>query len=441
MKRWRRYIVYVLTVLCLAAGASICWAEYEYIDISKPFLRKIPLAVPRFKNASSDSKETQLSEMASNFLSDSLDFTGYFKLLDRGAFLYDPQTDGIMTATINFDNWKVIGAELLITGRYEQKDGRIAIELRLFDTFKARSILGKRYNGNVEDQRKIILRFCSEVIQYLTGSKGIFNSKIAFVSTGSGIKEIYTCEFDGHNSRRLTFNNAITLFPAWSTDGKWMAYTSYKGDKPDLYIKNLGNDHENSIARQGINITPDWVPGKFELAATLSFSGDPEIYLLTGEGKIIKRLTRKSGSDVSPSWSPDGKKFAFVSNRSGNPQLYIKDVASGGVRRLTYQGNYNTQPSWSPRGDKIAYSSRIDGAFNIIVIGLDGEDPVQLTYDAGDNEAPSWSPDGSLVAFSSNREGPSRIYVMTAYGTDQRRLLVSTGEQSNPKWSRSHTNN
>ena len=441
MKRWREIFGCVLILIFLVAGTRICRAEYDYIDISKPFLRKIPLAVPQFKNATGELKEKQLSGMASHFLSDSLDFTGYFKLLDQGAFLFDPQTDGIITPSINFENWKVVGAELLITGRYELTGGKIKIELRLFDTFKARNILGKRYSGNVEDQRSIILRFCSEVIQHLTGSGGVFDSKLAFISTSSGNKEIYTCEFDGYRPRQLTFNKAITLSPAWSTDGNWMAYTSYKRDKPDLYIKNLTNEHENSIARQGINITPDWVPGKFELAATLSFSGDPEIYLLTGEGKIIKRLTRKSGNDISPSWSPDGKKFTFVSNRAGSPQIYIKDITNGEVRRLTFKGRYNTQPSWSPRGDKIAYTSMLDGWHNIVVIGLDGEDAVQLTYDSRDNEAASWSPDGSLIAFSSTREGPSRIYVMTAYGTDQRRLLVITGEQTNPKWSRSHTNN
>ena len=442
MKLWRWCGIYVSLLIFGFIGSQTCWAEeYEYIDISKPFLRKIPLAVPLFKNISGNSKETQLSRLAADFLAETLDFTGYFKLLDRDAFLYDPQQDGVITPNINFQNWTVIGAELLTTGRYELKDGRIGLELRLFDTFKGRRILGKRYSGKIEDQRSIILRFCSDVIHYLTGNKGIFDSKIAFVSTGSGKKEIYACAFDGHNPRRLTYNNAISLFPAWSSDGKWLAYTSYKKEKPDLYIRNLVDNSENSIARQGINITPDWVPGKFELAATLSFSGDPEIYLLTGEGKIIKRLTRKSGSDVSPSWSPDGKKFAFVSNRSGSPQIYTKVLTTGEIRRLTFEGRYNTQPSWSPRGNKIAYSSQVDGWHHIFVIGLDGADPVQLTYGTGDNEAPSWSPDGSLIAFSSTREGPSRIYVMTAFGTDQRRLLVLNGQQTNPKWSRSHTNN
>jgi len=441
MNRRIKLYIFIIGVILITFGSATCWAEYDVIDITKPFLRKIPLAVPLFKNVSETAEEKQLSEAAADFLSDTLEFTGYFKILDRGSFLFDPERSGVTMSTMNFQNWTVVGAELLVTGFYEAKDDRISVELRLFDTFKARRVIGKKYTGSKTNQRSIILRFCGDVINYLTGNRGIFGSKIAFVSNGTGNKEIYTCAFDGYDPRRLTHNNAITLFPAWSTDGKWMAFTSYKAGNPDLYIRNLGQEQETKFSEQGINITPAWRPGKFELAATLSFSGDQEIYLLTGSGKIIKRLTKSRGIDVTPSWSPDGKKFAFVSNRAGSAQIYIKDIVSGKVRRLTYEGRKNTQPSWSPRGDKIVYTSAVSGGHDIYVIGIDGQDPVQLTYESRDNEAASWSPDGSLIAFSSSRAGPSRIYVMTAYGTDQRRLLVLAGQQTNPKWSTNHLNN
>ena len=441
MRRRIGLYIFIIGVILLAFGSQTVWAEYDVIDITKPFLRKIPLAVPLFKTAGGSAEEKRSSEQAADFLSDTLDFTGYFKILDRSAFLFDPDRNGVTLAELNFQNWTVVGSELLITGYYELNNDTISIELRLFDTFKARRVLGKRYSGKLSNQRDIILRFCTDVIHYLTGNQGIFGSKIAFVSNGTGNKEIYTCAFDGYDPRRLTVNNAITLFPAWSTDSKWMAFTSYKGGNPDLYIRNLANGEEARIAKQGINIAPAWAPGKFELAATLSFSGDQEIYLLTGSGKIIKRLTESRGIDVAPTWSPDGKKIAFVSNRAGSAQIFIKDLDSGNVRRLTYEGGKNTQPSWSPRGDKIAYTSEMSGGHDIFVIGLDGREPVQLTYDSGDNESPSWSPDGSMIAFSSSREGTDRIYVMTAYGTDQRRLLVLAGKQNNPKWSMNHLNN
>jgi TolB protein len=441
----RRSIVFITLgfilfapMLCLAQSSP---DQYDYIDISNPFLRKIPLAIPLFKNVSGSGSEAESSKSAADLLASSLEFTGYFKILDRGAFLFDPAKDGVLEPQINFANWTVIGAELLITGLFEERDGRIAVELRLFDTFKGQRMLGKKYTGQIADQRKIIHRFCSEVVEYLTGNKGMFASKIAFVSTGTGNKEIYSCEFDGYNSQQLTRNHAISLFPAWSSDGRYLAYTSYKGGKPDLFIKNLAEMQEVSVAENGINITAAWVPGKFELAATLSFSGDQEIYLLTGSGKIIKRITDMRGSDVSPTWSPDGNKMAYVSNRSGTPQIYIQDLATGKARRITYEGNYNTQPNWSPRGDKIVYSALVDGRHNIFVMDVEKLEPVQLTFESGDNESPSWSPDGSLIVFSSNREGPYRLYVMNAFGTDQRRLLIMSGEQTNPKWSLNVFNN
>jgi TolB protein len=443
--RWLKSAFHII-VATVFIGSALCFAQsdkdqYEYIDISNPFLRKIPLAIPLFKNEFGTESEKRLSDSSADLLATSLEFTGYFKLLDRGAFLFDPQKDGVLTPQINFANWTVIGAELLVTGLFKESDGNITMELRLFDTFKGRRIVGKKYSGKKAEQRRMIHRFCMEVIKYLTGHRGVFGSKIAFVSTSTGNKEIYSCAFDGYNPQQVTRNRSINLSPSWSTDGRYLAYTSYKNRKPDIFIINLAERQETSINKKGLNITPAWVPGKFELAATLSFSGDQEIYLLTGSGKVIKRLTNIRGIDLSPTWSPDGNKFAFVSNRSGSPQIYIQDLTSGKVRRLTYEGSYNTQPSWSPQGDKIVFASVMDGRRNIVVMGLDGQQPLQLTHESGDNESPSWSPDGSLIVFSSNREGPFRIYVMTAFGTDQRRLLKLTGEQTNPKWSMNDFNN
>lgn len=430
-------LMLVLTVIGMAGGAAAqpSGESYQYIDIRNPFLRKIPLAVPFFKNLNGGAREDDNSRKAADFMAGSLDFTGYFKILDRSAFLFDPQKSGLSAGEINFQNWTVVGAELLTTGTYEQSGDSVQMELRLFDTIKGRQILGKRYSGNASETRKMILRFCAEVIYYLTGNKGIFNSRIAFVSTGSGKKEIYTCDFDGYNPTRLTYNDSISLFPSWSPDGRHIAYTSYKGGKPDIYIRSLADKREAVISNEGMNITPAFTPDRFELAATQSFSGDQEIYLLTGTGKMIKRLTNSRGSDVSPTWSPDGRKIAFVSNRTGGPQIYVLDLDTGNERRLTFEGKYNTQPSWSPRGDKIAYSSQVGGFHQVFVIDADGQNPLQLTRNGGDSESPSWSPDGSLIVFNSTREGPSRLYVMTAFGTDQRRLLLLNGEQMNPKWS------
>ncbi len=422
-----------LLAAILVPGRAL--AAYDYININNPFLRKIPLAVPVFKAQSGGQDELEAAVANADLLAETLDFTAYFKILDRASFLDDPSRPKIAETEISFANWTGVGADLLITGGVVLGVESVEFELRLFDTYKQKMLLGKRYRGNIGDQRQIIRRFCAEVIYLLTGQRGIFESRLAFVSNGTGNKEIYICEFDGHNPQPFTRNGAINLSPAWSSDGQWLAYTSYARGNPDLYIRNLSDKRGAVVSKKGLNITPAWVPGAFQLAATLSFEGDQEIYLLTGTGEIIKRLTRSGGSDVSPSFSPDGKRMAFVSSRSGSPQIYVQEVDSGSAARLTFEGTYNTQPAWSPRGDRIVYTARIGDRHQICLIGLDGRGAVQLTRSSGDNESPAWAPDGSLIVFSSTRGGSSAIYIMTAFGTDQRRLLDLPGEQSSPKWS------
>jgi TolB protein len=444
MGRLKRVLMAMMAAVVSMNGASVFAQSYDYIDITNPFLRKIPMAVPVFKSMTPSTREQAICEEASALLSETLDFTGYFKLMAPGAFLEDPETMGIIKENIEFRNWTVIGAEYLVTGGVLITGDQLIIELRMFDTLKQSLVegLGKRYITRLEDHRlrKIVRTYCSEVIFQLFGTRGIFTSKIAFESKKDGVKEIYTCDFDGYDTQQVTRINDIAMSPAWSSDGQWLAYTAFVGEKRNLYIKHLSDNRGHVVDKPGVNMSPAWVPGKFELTATLSFSGGYKIYLLTGEGKIIKKLTNKYGIDVSPSWSPDGKKFAFVSDRAGSQQIYIKDTETGQVQRLTYDGKQNTSPSWSPKGDKIAYTALNDGLFNIHVIGADGSGDIGLTHGAGDNESPSWSPDGSLIAFSSTREGISRIYVMTAFGTDQRRLLVLPGEQSTPRWSHNLTN-
>ncbi len=433
-----RIIAGLLTAwLMLATAAS---AGYDTITITNPFLRKIPMAVPEFMSLSNTSEEVVLARETADILSETLEFTCYFKMIDRAAFLEQPKETGIDLNNINFKNWSDIGAEFLVTGGLMLKKDMVVFEFRLFDVFKAQMLTGKRYKGRVVDQRKIVRRFCGEIVELFTGRRGIFESSIAFVSTGPGNKEIYVCEFDGYNPRRITSNDVIDMSPAWSSDGQWLAYTSYRKGKPDLYLQHMTENRGVVFDRPGVNISPEWRPGRFELAASLSFSGDQEIYLLAGTGKIIRQLTKSWDIDISPTFSPDGKRIGFVSKRGGTPQIYVMDIASGHTERLTFEGGYNTTPEWSPVGDKIAYSSMDNGHFQIRVVDAGTKEIVRLTENQGDNESPAWAPDGSLIAFSSTCEGgKAKIYVMTAAGTDQKRLLTLPGEQTSPAWSRGMT--
>ncbi|ACL04836.1 WD40 domain protein beta Propeller [Desulfatibacillum aliphaticivorans] len=423
--------LFLLIMTVLAGSASA--ARYEYW-INNPFLRKIPIAIKDFEPKTVNEEPRQAAVQAKEWLVSGLEFVRYFQILPEESYIIG-DGEGLTAQTINFANWVSIGADHLVTGGLDLRDGVLVLELRLFDVPRNRLIVGKRYKGRVEDMRKMIRRFCVEIVTELTDSRGVFGTKIAFVSNGPGNKEIFACEYDGFDPQQLTSGSKIALSPAWSGDGTHMAYVSYADGPPEIFIRNLAQKRGVKVAYKGINVTPAWDPTRFALAATLSLNGDQEIYSLTGNGKIIKKLTNNWGIDVSPSYSPDGKRMAFVSNRGGSPQIYIMELDTGQTSRVTFDGKYNSAPAFSPRGDRIAYCGMVDGTFDVFTVRTDGTDLQRLTDHPGDDEEPSWSPDGTLIAFSTTREGKAKIYVMTSHGTDQRKLLELEGAQTQPAWS------
>ena len=435
LKYCKRFLVSGIIAVWLFAPMPLCARQHTYINIKDPFIRKVPLAVPEFKPLSGTEVESLHGEMARKILVEGMAFTGYIDVMDSATFLEKPAISGITAVDLHFKKWSSIGAELLVTAGIVEQQGAIRLEMRLFDPFKGKLVVGKVYTGRVSDLRTMIHRFCGEINVYLTGKRGVFGSRIVFVSRVGENKEIFISDFDGYNLRQETHHGSITLSPSLSQNGQWLAYTSYVNGKPDIFVQNLKTRQKATITFKGMNITPGWVPGKFELVATLSLDGDQEIYLLSGKGEILKRLTRSWGIDVSPQVSPDGRKLAFVSRRGGTPQIYVKDLDTGGVMRVTFQGKYNTSPAWSPTGDKLAYVGIVNNKIDIYIKGFDGAAPMQLTRDQGDNEDPSWSPDGGFIVFSSTREGVSKIYVMTSRGSEPRALINLPGAQTDPQWS------
>lgn len=437
MKRILSHTILPVILFFFLLGALEAIAkDVDFIIISGPTVKKTPIAVTQFKAMGNRSSEKREGNTARRILTDALNFTGYLKTMNPVAFLANPAETGIAKSKINFRDWTGIGADYLVTAGIREQSGKIRMELRLFDTINQKRLVGSVYTGSRSTIRTMIHRFCSDISEALTGNPGVFTSRIAFVSTVNGKKEIFACDFDGYDVRRLTRDKSICLSPAWSHDTRWISYVSYKSGRPQIYIKNLKENRGSIVAYKGLNTSPDWMPGQLKLAASLSFSGDQEIYLLTIKGETIKRVTRSWGIDVSPDFSPDGKKIVFTSKRTGTPQIYIKDIDSGKVRRLTFKGSNNTSPAWSPDGRYVAYVGIDKNKINIYRISSDGGEPVQLTQNQGDNEDPCWSPDGSMIVFTSTREGGiSKIFVMNASGTDQRRLFSLKGRQSQPDWS------
>jgi TolB protein len=426
---------YVLFLALILLGFTQTASAVVELEISPSAIQRIPIAVPDFKYMSPE--QSQLAREMRDVLSNDLNISGVFRPLDRKGFLEDPQTMGLEASQIKFEDWRRQGAAFLARCSYQVQGNSIRLDGRLFD-IAGRKVVGtpKSYAGDLRAWRQMVHAFADDIMMMVTGERGVFDTKIAYVQSVGNAKEIFYCDFDGNNPVQITRDNSIALSPSWSPDQSQIAYVSYRDHAPKVYGFNVLNNSQYLISGfPGMNITPAWRPGRNELAVTLSKDGGQDIYLVSPTGQILRKLGVGFGSSisVSPNWSPDGQKFAYVSNESGHPQIYIFDVTTGQKKRLTFSGNYNTSPGWSPKGDWIAYSGGDGGEFNIFIIKPDGSENHALTH-GGRNEAPRWSPDGRMVAYSSTKQGGA-IRIMYSNGTGDWQLTRQGGAQELPDWS------
>lgn len=432
---WKWFLAVVAISGWAAGSASPVAAQVKGLIVG-PGADRHRVAVSPLKNMGQEEDGRGLSQEIAKVIAKDLNQSGWFRVIDSAAYIEDPQATGIQLGGFDFADWSTIGAEALIKGGFATRGDRVSVEFRLFDVFQKKQLVGKKYMGDVKDVRRIAHRFVDEMILHFTGIRGIFDTRIAYVSTGGDrFKEIYVSHLDGSEKVKVTRNRTINLFPSWSPSGSEILYTSYKNGKPQVFSYDFSSGKESAVSsRTGLNLGGRWGPEGKSIAIALEKNGNIDIYLVSPSGEIVRRLTKHPGIDVSPTWSPDGKQLAFVSDRGGGPQIYTYDLDSGRIQRVTYEGNYNTSPDWSPGGDRIAFTG-LAGNFDIYTIRPDGRERLQVTSHPADDEDPSWSPDGRFIAFASNRTGRHLIYIMQANGDDQTRLTGSAGDDTNPSWS------
>ncbi len=377
----------ILFVLLFVISSTAVYAQQGYIEVIAPGNRQLKLAVDPPHSLDSTALP-DAAKQVSDVIAFDMNMSGVVMAESRSQQV---PAKGLSLIDVDFVPWLSAGFDLLVRSEYSLKDEQLTIEYRLFDVINRKLITAKRYLGVAKDLRRFSHSFADEILRTLTGEKGVFTTKIAYVSTQTGNKEIYIMDWDGNNPLPLTRNGSINLNPDFSPDGREIIFTSYKRGNPDLYRRSLSNPAEVSISnRKGLNITGSWSPDGSKIALALSKDGDAEIYTIDKDGSHPTRLTINPALDLYPAWSPDGKQLAFVSDRLGKPQIFIMNADGGDVRRLTTSGSYNVNPRWSPKGDKIAYSRMGGSGFNIFTIAADGSSDTQLTAD-GNNENPSWS--------------------------------------------------
>ena len=429
-----------LLLILFTAFSAPAWGKV-YIDLAAPSQSAMPVAVQELRDlgpAASSPQNKAVREAVKNELYDAvvtdLKFSGFFRVIDRKANIEDPLKSGLAGADTDFRSWRAIGADALVKGGFLIEGDKLTVEIRFFDCVTEKLVTGKKFSGSAKNPRRIIHFFSDAVYEELTGKKGVFTSKILFVSGSGGNKEIYVSDYDGKNATKLTRNRSINLAPQWSPDAKKMLYVSYKRGTPAMYSLDLTSGKDEPLSsRPGINIGGAYSPDGSRVALTLSGERSPELFVLDLRSKEYRKLTDNNGIDVSPSWSPDASKLAYVSDNSGNPHIHVLDLFTGNSKRITFKGKYNSSPSWSPDGRHIAFARSDSGRFNIWVIRPDGEGLTQLTFE-GDNRHPSWSPDGRYIVYSSSERGGT-LRIMRSDGTGVMKVDTGIKGEKAPAWS------
>lgn len=349
---------------------------------------------------------------------------GVFKVADVEPLSGKPEADPNLAGTVR------------VEGTVEQGEGGSFYKFHglAIDAGTGEVALDRSYPVSQGTLRETMHRFVDDVLEALTGERGIAETKIAYVRQDGRVKEIWVMDYDGENARQITHDHSLALSPTWAPWGSELSFTTFKRGNPDLYLFDLQKGASYPFStRPGLNTAPCYSPDGKWIACTLSRDGNAEVYLISRDAQTAKRLTRNTVIDTSPSFSPTGREIVFTSNRTGSPQVFVMDAEGLNQRLLTIEGSYNDSPQWSPKGDKICYAARHDGIFDVIVMDSNGSNPFQRTSNAGHNENPHWSPDGRKIVFSSSREGRRQIFMMNADGTDVVRL-TNGGESFNPSW-------
>ena len=437
---------FLLIALVLVIGATLASAQADWIRTGTNLgVEKIRIASAPFKPNTPDATTAGLKTTFDDTLFHDLEAAGIFDMVSPSFF---PLGVVGAPADVKFDAWSnpPANAAMLAFGNLGVNGANLDVQGWLFDVKNPKSpqVLGKQYRETpTQDNARLIAHeFANEIIYRLGGGiQGITLTKIFYVSSRSGHKEIWSMDYDGNGQTQVTKLGSISLSPRVSPDGSRIAFASFARGGPNIMM--WSRDLGRLVAFPtfgGTNISPAWAPSGDKLAFSSSRTGDPEIYVVDGDGVGLKRLTAYKGPDVSPVWNPKtGAQIAWVTGRSGLPQIYIMDADGTNVRQMTEEG-YAVSPSWSPNGQFLAFSwirhygPGAPGAADIYVMDIASKQWVQLTHDGGRNDFPSWSPDGRHLVFQSDRSGRTEIWTMLADGSQQKQL-TNSGANSQPFWS------
>jgi len=332
-------------------------------------------------------------------------------------------------------------AEYVQSGTVRGDRSGVVVECVVMQQATKNIVLSKSYQGSGQDIRRVVHKLTDDIVKTLMGQPGIAETKIAFVWSHGGVKELAVMDYDGYNVKQLTYDRSISVRPKWSPDGRKIVYTSYKNVFPDVLEVDLYTGQRLRLAAYpGLNTGAAFSPDGLSIALTLSKGGSPNLYTMNAEGGDLRQLTHTRGGESSPTWSPDGRDIAYVSDESGAPQIWMTPKDGGAASRLTVSPSYNTEPDWSrPPANSdmkpmLALTSRVGGKFQIGVYDR-GTGAVQpVVADSADNEDPSWAPDGRHLVFGKTQHWRTQLYLLDVVTGEQVQLPAIEGGASEPAW-------
>lgn len=398
----------------------------------------VPIAIQTFQKDEKDESTSNASIEIEAMLTADLIFSRLFRVIPAEAFLEEKIEGSIESIQVN--SWRQVGADYVVRGRIYRQGGRLHLTGYVFNVSDGKLVLKKDYNTSRKDHSILAHQFGDDIVKIVTGSDGLFSTRIAFVyqpPVAGRSKEIWVMDFNGRNPEMMVQNGRVNLSPTWTLDGRNIVYTSASVKDWHLWIKPIKGKEKQLSNYPGSALGPTMLPNGRDMVVSLSKDGNPELYIMGLDGKVKSRLTKSAAIDIAPSASPDGKFICFSSGQLGALHIFVMETKEGAKpRRLTRVGTLNDSCAWHPSKNLILFSGMdTDREFDIFKMDDQGNNMERLTYDAKNNETPSWSPDGNLIVYSSRETGRNEIYVMKADGTQKVKITDLPGDASQPDWS------
>ncbi len=419
------------------------------VDITRGNLNPLPIAVsPLFQN----DKSQKISQNKLNFndlgleiakvIENNLKQSGLFNPLNKDAFLQKPD---IAHLKPRFEDWTLIKAQALITGKVLIENDKLKVEFRLWDVLAAREMLALAFTTVPSNWRRVGHIITDKVYERLTGEKGYFDTRIIYVSEEGPktqrVKKLAIMDQDGFNTKYLTLGNELVLTPRFNPTNQMVTYLSYFRNLPRVYLLDIETGIQEVVGDfPGMTFAPRFSPNGKKIIMSFAKDGNSDIYTMDIENRLVERITNHPSIDTSPSYSPDGKYITFNSDRSGYQQIYIMKNDGSNVKRISFGNGIYGTPVWSPRGDLIAFTKLHKGRFYIGVMRTDGKGERLLTENYY-QEAPSWAPNGRVIIFyretKTNKEGEgfsAKLWSIDLTGYNER-LVETETDASDPSWS------